>query len=136
MERYLLPRKMALALFAGLGALSFLSLLGMLPQLISALPRFSLCPFRLLTHLDCPGCGMTRSFIALAGGDLKAAACFNPFSFFLVFVAALSLIPPRYLEKEPPRTTRCMRYFYVALLAVVLVYWVVFRVFEAVPSPL
>ncbi len=42
-----------------------------------------LCPFRLLTHLPCPGCGMTRAMLALGHGDLRAALIAHPLSPFL-----------------------------------------------------
>jgi hypothetical protein len=37
-----------------------------------------LCPFRLLTGLPCPGCGLTRSVVALAHADLTAAVHLHP----------------------------------------------------------
>jgi len=36
------------------------------------------CLFKRLTHLPCPGCGMTRSLVHLAHGDLVGALLFNP----------------------------------------------------------
>jgi hypothetical protein len=38
----------------------------------------SLCPFKLMTGLPCPGCGMTRSVVALLHGDLTVSAYFHP----------------------------------------------------------
>jgi hypothetical protein len=54
----------------------------------SELPSFVLCPFRALTGLPCPGCGMTRAFCALGHGEWRLAVGFNALS-PLVFVAAL-----------------------------------------------
>ena len=51
-----------------------------------------LCPFRLLTGLPCPSCGLTRSFCAMASGHLHAAAGFHLFGPAL-FVALLALVP-------------------------------------------
>ncbi|MEC9032268.1 MAG: DUF2752 domain-containing protein [Planctomycetota bacterium] len=45
------------------------------------------CPFRLVTDLECPGCGMTRSCLSLVQGDFESAWHLNPFSFFLVALA-------------------------------------------------
>lgn len=54
----------------------------------SELPRVVLCPFRAVTGLPCPGCGMTRAFCSLGHGDLAGAFGYNALSPF-VFAAAL-----------------------------------------------
>ena len=51
-------------------------------------PQLILCPFRALTHLPCPGCGMTRAFCALAHGEFWQAVKFNALS-PLLFLAAI-----------------------------------------------
>src|SRR4051812_9799537 len=56
----------------------------------SELPGFVLCPFRAVTGLPCPGCGMTRAFCAIGHGDLANAFGFNVLAPF-VFAAALLL---------------------------------------------
>lgn len=35
------------------------------------------CPLRTLTGIPCPGCGLTRSFVAIAQGHLYEAASFH-----------------------------------------------------------
>ncbi|NJL01839.1 MAG: DUF2752 domain-containing protein [Spirulinaceae cyanobacterium SM2_1_0] len=35
------------------------------------------CPFRALTGIPCPGCGMTRSFLAMSHGDFVGAASYH-----------------------------------------------------------
>ena len=50
-------------------------------------PTFILCPFRALTGMPCPGCGMTRAFCALGHGELIKAVRFNPLSPFLYLAA-------------------------------------------------
>ncbi len=50
--------------------------------------RLSLCPFRNLTGLPCPGCGMTRAFHHLAHGELQEALLLNPISVIL-FVSSI-----------------------------------------------
>jgi len=47
-----------------------------LPLLNVPLPE--LCMMKRYTGLTCPGCGLTRCFIALAHGDLPAAMAYNP----------------------------------------------------------
>lgn len=36
------------------------------------------CPFKYLTHFDCPGCGFQRSALALIQGDLAKSFDFYP----------------------------------------------------------
>lgn len=51
---------------------------------------FTLCPFRALTGYNCPGCGLTRGFCAVAHGEWRRAVHFNALSplLFLTAVAA------------------------------------------------
>lgn len=66
-----------------------------------ALPRegfgIDVCSLHRLTGLPCPGCGLTRGFVALTHGDLAAAADLNPFALVLfplfVALAVLALSP-------------------------------------------
>lgn len=48
------------------------------------------CPFRQLTGLPCPGCGLTRATVALLRGDIRAMLFFHPLApVFLAFWAAV-----------------------------------------------
>ena len=50
----------------------------------------TICMFRLLTHLDCPGCGLTRAFRAMGRLDVLSAFRYNPLG-PAVFFAAVGL---------------------------------------------
>lgn len=65
----------AVLAIAGLAALSAAALLS--PSRVAAGPI--LCPFRLLTGVPCPSCGMTRSWVSLAHGHLDASLNQHPF---------------------------------------------------------
>ncbi len=65
------------------------------PWLNVALPQT--CMFRNLTSLNCPGCGLTRSFISLADGRWHAAWKFNPVG-WMIFVLVAAQIPFRTLQ--------------------------------------
>ena len=56
----------------------------------SQLPGVVLCPFRALTGLPCPGCGMTRAFCSIGHGEFARAFGYNALAPF-VFLAALLL---------------------------------------------
>ncbi len=56
------------------------------------LPNVPLCIFRLWTGRPCPGCGMTRSIVALVRGDLFTSLRFHPLGVALaaLFVATFA----------------------------------------------
>lgn len=45
------------------------------------------CPFRLMTGLPCPGCGLTRSWVFWLHGDWQAGLAANPFGIVLLLAA-------------------------------------------------
>lgn len=50
------------------------------------------CPSKLLFHMDCPGCGLQRSYIALFKGDFAASFYLYPAAVpILVMIACLFL---------------------------------------------
>jgi hypothetical protein len=53
-----------------------------------------LCYWRIMTGMECPGCGLTRCFIAAAHGDLAAAWSYNPIG-VLLFAGVVFQIPYR-----------------------------------------
>ena len=50
-----------------------------------------ICPFRRLTGLPCPGCGLTRSWVYLAHGQVRDALAAHPFG-AVAALAALVLV--------------------------------------------
>ena len=81
--------RVELGLFACAGA-ALLASCALSPAQVAAGPV--VCPFRLATGLLCPACGLTRSFVAIGHGELRAALghhAFGPilFAIALAFVA-------------------------------------------------
>jgi hypothetical protein len=84
-------------------------------------PLGGLCWFRSAFQIDCPFCGMTRSFVALAHGDLAAALRFHPAGplLFAAMVVALIAVVTVLVRRGPPLVER--RGFQIASEAVALV---------------
>lgn len=53
-----------------------------------------MCGFRAYTGLSCPGCGLTRAFVAIAHGRFADAWILNPFAFPLFLLALMGLAAP------------------------------------------
>lgn len=63
-----------------------------------------LCPFRALTGLPCPGCGLTRSWVYLMHGDIGSSLAsnwFGPVLILAVVVLAVVSIRSRLTGKRP-----------------------------------
>jgi len=63
---------------------------------------FTICAFKNLTGLPCPGCGLTHSFCALAKGDIGDAFLFNALgpplfvALFLLWIRSAFVLSNRY----------------------------------------
>lgn len=64
------------------------------------------CPFRALTGIPCPGCGLTRSFTAIALGQWETAINYHLFGpvIFLGFVIAILHLSLELLTKYQIKT--------------------------------
>lgn len=58
------------------------------------------CIFRKITGLYCPGCGATRSIIALLKGNIKASFSYNPLFFLMLPFLIFSIIYQCYIYIE------------------------------------
>jgi hypothetical protein len=131
MKAYLIPRNISFLGLSVLVALSFFHYASIPPsgKIISIL-GFVVCPFRLITGIPCPGCGMTHAFLSIIQGNIRDAASFNPFSFFIIFILVISLFPDAYIKKQPLRAVSLMKAFFIVVLSSALFYWLLFRVFR------
>ncbi len=100
-----------------------------LPFLDRPLPE--LCHMRRFTGLDCPGCGLTRSFISLGHGDVVAAWQFNPAG-ILLFGLLVAQLPYRSLQlwrirrAQPEWYPRSLfTWLTVALISLLLMQWII-----------
>jgi len=130
MKAYLIPRKISLFALSGLIMLAFFHHTSMLNVWKINNSLQLACPFRFITGIPCPGCGMTHSFISITQGNIWDAACFNPFSFFLIFLLCISLFPDAYIKRQTQRATMLMKSLFIIVLSLALSYWLLLRVFR------
>ncbi len=50
------------------------------------------CPYKALTDVDCPGCGMQRSFIELLKGDLMSSLHLYPALLPVIFTLGFTAV--------------------------------------------
>lgn len=63
-----------------------------------------LCPFRALTGLPCPGCGLTRSWVYLMHGDIGSSLAsnwFGPVLIVAIVLLAVVSVRARLARKRP-----------------------------------
>lgn len=95
-----------------------------------------LCPFRRITGVWCPGCGMTRAFAWMAHGDLHESLRYHPVAPLLlveaVFGAAFLWYRHRALRQDPSweplrrlRSATLLRGLIVGNALLVLLVWVI-----------
>ncbi len=104
------------------------------PLLRVALPNS--CAFRRLSGYDCPGCGLTRSFVSVAHGDWRNALRYNPAG-PLWFGVMLAQIPYRGWQirrlrgGKPAVAWRAANWLVWLAVGVLFVQWI-FGMWEAI----
>ncbi|MDQ6526443.1 DUF2752 domain-containing protein [Nocardioides sp. LHD-245] len=91
-----------------------------------------ICPFRRLTGLPCPGCGLTRSWVYLTHGWWRESFLAHPFGplFATVMVAlAVVAVRARVRRSATPSLDRLVRH---PVAVVVLAAWLGFALVRAV----
>jgi hypothetical protein len=85
----------------------------------------TLCPFRLLTGLPCPGCGLTRSIGVLAQGNLQLSLNFHPLGIVIVFIALLIMFFPIRFQKIVEEITKLSLKIKLSLsLNLLIILWI------------
>ena len=87
-----------------------------------------ICPFRAVTSLPCPGCGLTRAASALASGQWSAALAYHPFipifalAWILLFLSVVLPASPRQRLIGAVRSLECRTGITVILLIIFAAY--------------
>ena len=76
------------------------------------------CLFHEITNLYCPGCGITRMFLALFKLDFYQAFRYNPLVFILLILSIVYLL----IKKIGKLNFKFPNYIYYYLLVIVIIY--------------
>lgn len=71
-----------------------------------------ICPFRAVTGLPCPGCGLTRSWVYLMHGDIGSSLAsnwFGPVLILAIVVLAVITLRARLTRKRPADLDKLVR---------------------------
>lgn len=80
------------------------------------------CVFRLMTGIPCPGCGMTRAWLAALRLDFAAAFAYHPLFWMVPIVFVLALAHD---EVASSRVQRAIGVILVAMCVCVVAVWLV-----------
>lgn len=85
------------------------------------------CPFRRLTGLSCPGCGVSRMCIYLMQGKVSEAIRCNPALFFCMFpmLVVLAEVVVRYVKTGENVLRRWENLLLYVVIAILLIHGVV-----------
>ncbi len=87
---------------------------------------FFFCPFHKLTGLYCPGCGITRMFLALFKGEFYQAFRYNPLVFFCLPIFLIFYLDFLYHKKKgtSPLLKKMPTWGWVLIIFIFLLYGV------------
>jgi hypothetical protein len=91
----------------------------------------TVCPFRRLTGLPCPGCGLTRSWVAFAHGDVGDAFGYNWFGPITFVMAAVFVVAVATTWWRPDAAEPIRRLFWNRLVLIGVGIWVTYAVIRA-----
>ena len=79
------------------------------------------CMFKAITHVDCPGCGMQRSFILLIKGDVLNSFLMYPALIPIILLFAFLII---HLIKNIKNGTAILKYAYIFCAGIIMVSYI------------
>lgn len=96
----------------------------------------TICPFKVLTTIPCPGCGLTRSLVLFAHGDWAQAINFHPLGPIIYALLWLALLSGVLQLRDKPLVVspRMMIFAGSTFSAALLILWLV-RLIGIIPFP-
>ena len=80
------------------------------------------CPFKKLTSLDCPGCGLQRSVIALLKGDVLASLKLYPPTLPILVLMIFALLHLKFDFKNGAFVIKAMYIFATVIIIINYIY--------------
>ena len=79
------------------------------------------CPSKKYLHIDCPGCGMQRSFLLLLKGDLLASLQMYPATIPILGLLAYVVLHLKYQFRNG---AAIIKYLYLAIAILIAVFYI------------
>jgi hypothetical protein len=75
------------------------------------------CPFKKMFSIDCPGCGLQRSIVALMEGDIVKSLKFYPATLPIIGLLLFTLI---HLKFELKKGAFFIKFFYILITFIIV----------------
>lgn len=79
------------------------------------------CPIKAYTGLDCPGCGLQRSVLALLRGDLVNSIKLYPATIPLIFLVIFTIV---HLKFDFKNGAKIIKILFVGIASIVLISYI------------
>jgi|APGre2960657404_1045060.scaffolds.fasta_scaffold53525_2 hypothetical protein len=79
------------------------------------------CVFKALTHFDCPGCGVQRSFVLLLKGDIAGSWSMYPALIPIILLFAILLLHVLFKIRNG---ANILKYMYISCTVIILVSYI------------
>jgi hypothetical protein len=80
------------------------------------------CPFKAMTHMDCPGCGIQRSFVLLLKGNISDSFFMYPALIPIILLFAMLLLQVTLKFRNGPNILKYMYFFCTGIILVSYIY--------------
>jgi hypothetical protein len=80
------------------------------------------CPYKMLTGIDCPGCGIQRSFLEMLKGNFTESLSLYPALLPIIFTFIFLVLHLKYKFKNGAKV---LQYAFIASTAIVLVSFII-----------
>jgi Protein of unknown function (DUF2752) len=83
------------------------------------------CPSKKYLHIECPGCGLQRGFIALLQGDIPASLRVYPATIPLLLLFSFTLLHLKYEFRQGATVIKCLQWGIAIIIVVFYIYKIV-----------